>query len=128
MKTSARLIWIVIAVLIGIGLLAGGYLLSRGGWGLFGYGSGMMNGNFGRGMMNGFGLGGIIPMILTMLFWIVIIALGVLLVSGLVSRANSQPPSNLPPTESALDILQKRYAHGEITKEQFEEMRRDLNV
>jgi putative membrane protein len=28
--------------------------------------------------------------------------------------------------ESALDILQKRYARGEITKEQYEEMKRDL--
>jgi len=28
--------------------------------------------------------------------------------------------------ESALDILQKRYARGEITREQFEEMKRNL--
>jgi len=28
--------------------------------------------------------------------------------------------------ESALEILQKRYARGEITKEQYEEMKRDL--
>jgi putative membrane protein len=57
------------------------------------------------------------------LLWIVIIGLGVWLVSGLVSRTNSQPP-----TESALDVLKKRYARGEITKEQFDEMRRDLNT
>jgi putative membrane protein len=29
--------------------------------------------------------------------------------------------------ESALDILQKRYARGEITREQFEEMKRSLS-
>ena len=29
--------------------------------------------------------------------------------------------------ESALDILENRYARGEITKEQFEEMKRDLS-
>lgn len=128
MKTSTRFIWIVIAVLIGLGLFAGGFLLSRSGWGLFGYGPGMMNGNFGFGMMNGFGFVGIIPMILTILFWIAIIALAVWLIGGLVSRPGSQPPSNLPPVESALDILKKRYARGEITKEQFDEMRHDLNA
>jgi len=124
MKTTTRTIWIVIAVVIGLGLLAGGFLFSRTGWSMFGYGPGMMNGDFGFGMMNGFGFGGIFMII----FWIVIIGLGVWLVSSLVSRANSQPPSNLPPAESALDILKKRYARGEITKEQFDEMRRDLNT
>ena len=124
MKTMTRSIWIVVAVLIGLGLLAGGFLLSRNGWSVFGYGPGMMDGNFGFGMMNGFGFGGIF----TILLWVVIIGLGVWLISSLVSRANSQPPSSLPPAESALDILKKRYARGEITKEQYDEMRRDLQA
>ena len=65
MKTSARFIWIVIAALIGVGLFAGGYFLSRTGWGIFGYGPGMMGGSFGFGMMTGFGG------IFMILFWIV---------------------------------------------------------
>ena len=141
MKSSTRVIWIVLAVVIGLGLLAGGFLLGRASSGLLGYGFGLRGGNFGFGMtlapalrfgasagVNGFGFGGIIPMVLTILFWIALIALAVWLISSLVSRASSQPHSNLPVAESALDILKKRYARGEITKEQFDEMRRDLNA
>jgi uncharacterized membrane protein len=31
-------------------------------------------------------------------------------------------------TESALDILNKRYARGEISKQEFEDMRQDLQA
>ncbi|MCG6960762.1 MAG: SHOCT domain-containing protein [Ignavibacteriaceae bacterium] len=56
-------------------------------------------------------------------FWIFIIALIIWL---LVDRSN-KTKQNLPPQETALDILKKRYAKGEITKEQFEQMKKDLN-
>ena len=126
MKTSTRVIRIVLAVAIGLGLLAGGFLLGRASSGLFAYGLGLRGGNFGFGMPLAPALrfGGIFSII----FWIVIIVLGVWLVGSLVSRTNSQPPSSVPPAESALDILKKRYARGEITKEQFDEMRRALDA
>jgi putative membrane protein len=47
-----------------------------------------------------------------------------LLVYGL--RSESRPPERAP--ETALDILKKRYARGEITREEFEQMKRDLEA
>ena len=57
------------------------------------------------------------------IFWIAIIVLVIWL---LVDRSN-KTKLTLPPQETALDILKKRYAKGEITKEQFEQMKKDLN-
>ena len=69
-----------------------------------------------------FGLGSI----WMILFWVVIIGLIVWVVVRLTSRTTATP-SNNPPT-SALEILKQRYARGEISKAEFEEMRRDLNA
>ncbi len=55
-------------------------------------------------------------------FWILIIAGGVWLVLWLARRMGIVGPVR----ETALDILKVRYARGEITKQQFEEMKRDL--
>jgi putative membrane protein len=41
-------------------------------------------------------------------------------------QSNTGESSNQPQIESALDILKKRYAKGEITQEQFEEMKKHL--
>jgi len=54
------------------------------------------------------------------LFWIVIA--GVLIWAALA--LSGRRPSGRP--ESALDILEKRYARGEISREEFEEKKRDL--
>ena len=60
------------------------------------------------------------------LFWGLIIAGVVWLVQSLARGTGSS--SGAPPGESPLEILKRRYAKGEITKEQFEEMKRDLGV
>jgi putative membrane protein len=58
-------------------------------------------------------------------FWVAIIALVIYLV---VNHGNKNNQIYLPPSppDSPLDILKKRYAKGEINKEQFEQMKKDL--
>ena len=69
-----------------------------------------------HGIMMGGGMG-----FLMMLFWaVVLIALVLLISAGFSGRRPSSP------AESALEILQKRYARGEIDKDRFDAMRREL--
>lgn len=61
------------------------------------------------------------------IFWLVIIGLIVWLLINQSNRSRNQNQDQMNPhLESPLDILKKRYAKGEITKEQFEEMKKDL--
>ena len=64
--------------------------------------------------------------IVMILFWIVLIAAVVLVVSGIVSGNRSSDGSETHSSEDALDILKVRYAKGEIDKSQFEEMKHDI--
>lgn len=58
---------------------------------------------------------------LGLIFWILIIAGIVLLIKYLWESGGAGGRH-----ESALDILKKRYANGEINKEEFEEKKKDL--
>lgn len=58
------------------------------------------------------------------IFWVALIALIIWL---LINQSNRNKQNFMPPQqESALDILKKRYARGEITKEEFEQMKEDI--
>jgi putative membrane protein len=59
------------------------------------------------------------------IIWLVIIGVIVWLVMNQSGRNRNQNQVN-PHQESHLDILKKRYARGEINKEQFEQMKKDL--
>lgn len=76
---------------------------------------------WGNGMGGWWGFG----MIFGWLFWLVLLVLAVLLVWRL---ARGHPLTGGTPHahETPLDILKKRYARGEIDKEEFEAKKRDL--
>jgi putative membrane protein len=80
-------------------------------------------------MMGGFGLGGgmFFGGILMLAFWVFILGGAVWFV---VTLARGGQSALTTPTigQTSLAILQARYAKGEITKEQFDQMRRDLGV
>ncbi len=69
-------------------------------------------------MMNGFGMSEG-SMIFALIFWILLIVGIVLLVKWLWVGGKYYQ-------ENALEILKKRYARGEITKEEFEEKKKDI--
>lgn len=50
----------------------------------------------------------------------------IILVIYFLVKNNSQT-KNTQSSESPIDILKKRYAKGEITKEQFEEMKKNIS-
>ncbi len=116
MSRTAWVIVIGIAVLVILMLISGlvaPLLYGRGyGWGMMGgYGFPMMGIGMGFGMI---------------IFWVLIIAGGVWLVQSLSHGAGSNAVT--PPGESPFEILKRRYAKGEITKDQFDQMKRDLGL
>ena len=78
-------------------------------------------------MMSGvFGGWSIIGMIFMFIFWALLITGIILLVVWLVRRA-SYTDRDLSRKNNAIDILKERYARGEINKEDFERMKRDIS-
>jgi putative membrane protein len=86
---------------------------------MYGYG---YRGMMGPGMMGGFG---IIGPVLTSLFVVLLVA-GIVWLIQSMGKPGTQPPP--PASETPLDILNRRYASGEITKKQYQEMKRDLGL
>jgi putative membrane protein len=76
-------------------------------WGSYGWNWGM-----------GWGLG----CFLVFIFWLLVILGVAFLVKSVVGSGKKGETTQ----ESALDILKKRYARGEIGKEEFEEKKKDI--
>lgn len=71
------------------------------------------------GGMMGYG-GGILGILFMILFWAAVI----LLIVWLYRQIRGTGVEGV--SKSALDILKERYAKGEITKEEFQEMKKEL--
>ena len=113
---SSKTAWVLVigVVLLFVLVLGASWLVPFGVGRGYGYGWGMMGP-----MMMGGG-------IFMLLFWILIIGGAIWLIQSL-ARGGSAGLS-APSRETPLDIMKARYAKGEITKEQFEEMKRNLGL
>jgi putative membrane protein len=81
-------------------------------------------------MMGGFGFGMLgMGALLLIGFWALVIGGGVWLAMALTrGRSTGTSGSSHPAGLAPLDILKVRYAQGEITKEQFDQMKSDLGA
>ncbi len=82
----------------------------------------------GHGMMGGFGMGygmGWIGFIMMIAFWILIVVGIVFVIRWLAASTNA---AKIAPAsgETPVDILEKRYARGEIDSKEFEEKKKFL--
>jgi putative membrane protein len=78
-----------------------------------------MMGPYGYGMGWGWMVGGIMMVV----FWALVVIGIVVLVKVVMTRSGA---SEARSAETPVEILRRRYAAGELTKEQFEAMKRDV--
>ena len=93
--------------------IRGGWMMSPergwGRWGMMDFGYG------GEGMHNGFEV---------IFMWIIFVVIIIFLVYFFIYITKS----GIPGKEIPLDVLKKRYARGEITKEEFQKIKKDLEM
>jgi len=61
-----------------------------------------------------------------MLMWLILIIVIVAIVYFVLERGKNSGNQNRSNRESPMEVLKKRYAKGEITKEEFDKMKRDI--
>jgi putative membrane protein len=60
------------------------------------------------------------------LFWVVLIGIVVLVVRSFLGNNSAGNKTPAPTSQTPLEILQTRYAKGEISKEEYEEVQQTL--
>lgn len=111
-RDVAIVIGIVALVVLVFGLMGGGMM----GAGMMGWG---MMGRRGFGWSPWWG-------VLMMFVWMLAIVGVVLVIAWLVRQGTRASGGQGEAADRALEILRERYARGEISREQFDEMRRNL--
>lgn len=102
------------------GMMCGGGMMYNDNYNTNYRGNNMMNGYSSYGGFGLFGMG-----FLMILFWgLVIWLIYFLIKSGTNNNRNESRPSNKD--ESSLEIAKKRFAKGEITKKEFDEIKKEL--
>jgi len=75
--------------------------------------------------MMGIGFGGI-GLLFMLVFWGLLILGVIWIVRALTSSQQTSGHNSNIPSKSAREILDQRYARGEIDREQYEQMKKDL--
>ncbi len=123
MRSAGTIIGIILIILLLVLLLGGAGMMGFGGSGM---GPGMMGGFGMHGYGGQFGFGfNPVGAILSLVFWALIIG-GIALLVVWFARNAGRASLTTGTGETPLDILKARYARGEISKQQYEEMRHDL--
>ena len=115
MNKNVKLTLIIGGIILGVVIILPFVSGAISGWQYGGWG--MM----GPGMMGGFGWMWLIPV-----FWIVILGLIIWAIVALVRSLSESKGLDFSKADSALELLKKRYARGEINKEEYEAKKKDL--
>jgi putative membrane protein len=76
---------------------------------------------YGLGYPKGWGIGfGFVGLLMQVIIWVAIIY-------GIIWFIKSMKNGKMGGADTALEILKQRYAKGEITKKEFEEMKKDIS-
>ena len=81
--------------------------------------------HMGRWMMGGWGMGWF-GMIFMIIFWGLVIFGLVSLIRWLIQNTSSKGQTGVRTGSNAMNVLKERYAKGEISRDEFESMKKDI--
>ncbi|MFO7964054.1 MAG: SHOCT domain-containing protein [Desulfobacterales bacterium] len=76
-------------------------------------------------MMGDWGIGWL-GMVLMIVFWVLVVVGIVLLIKYMVQSGSNRSNAGVDSRPKAMEILKERYARGEITRDEFESIKKDI--